>query len=227
MVDKNPRIGTPELRRKDFLGLQTARNWGSAPDINKLPPLNIKDVRKSKTRQINRPPTPSPQMRGKHFNLFGSSQRTRNLSPSSKQRLDLSLDLQPLVKGGGFVNGLRQSLAEAESPRLSVRSLPSSPVLPRNAKVRNRNPAKRLNSDSEAYLKGKLLGSKDEHIMKWIRDVESSQEDLFAMPSTDTAECGGDARTSISSSDSRDQDTTSATPTLPVINEGDGFDSLG
>ncbi|XP_068704920.1 uncharacterized protein [Montipora foliosa] len=167
---------------------QGSRRWGSETDIRQssLPPIqsnekcgnsNFKWIsnNSAKYSYANRPPTPSPGITTDSVFSFG---RTSKMSTSSSsQRLSLSLDLRPTVKGNDFRRhsaGFADHSPETEScsPRMCVRSLPSSPswspTVQRSRKLHHRN-LRRLASDSSEHGE-----ARDDRIMNWIRDVSQS-----------------------------------------------------
>lgn len=170
------------------------RLWGSETDIQHsgLPPIqgNERCVNSSlkwtsnnnaKHSHANRPPTPSLGMATDSMFSFGRSSKMS--TSSSSQRLSLSLDLRPNVKGNEFRRhsagfGDHYPEAEPNSPRICVRSLPPSPswspTVQRSRKLYHRN-LRRLSSDSEHG------DTKDDRIMSWIRDVsENTIPDHFS-----------------------------------------------
>ncbi|XP_067048077.1 uncharacterized protein [Acropora muricata] len=170
-----------------------SRLWGSETDIQRsgLPPIqgNERYVNSSfkcisnnaKHSHANRPPTPSFGMATDSVFSFGRSSKMS--TSSSSQRLSLSLDLRPNVKGNEFRRhsagfGDHYPEAEPNSPRICVRSLPPSPswspTVQRSRKLYQRN-LRRLSSDSEHG------DAKDDRIMSWIRDVsENTLPDNFS-----------------------------------------------
>lgn len=171
-----------------------SRLWGSETDIQRsgLPPIqgNERYVNSSfkwisnnaKHSHANRPPTPSLGMATDSVFSFGRSSKMS--TSSSSQRLSLSLDLRPNVKGNEFRRhsagfGDHYPEAEPNSPRICVRSLPPSPswspTVQRSRKLYHRN-LRRLSSDSEHG------DAKDDRIMSWIRDVsENTLPDNFSL----------------------------------------------
>lgn len=192
------------------------RQWRSETDIQRssLPPIQNNEKKNSKLiitsagKQLcpNRPPTPNPARQQETLYSWGRASR---MSPSnSSQRLCLSLDLRPVIEGANsrrYSAGFVDNSPEAEwSPRPCIRSLPPSPTVQRSHRLHRS--LRRLSSDSE-HIDEKF---KDDRIMSWIRDVsekthsQNSHDDEY-----DVFECSLE-----------NDDETSVTPGLPVIQEG-------
>lgn len=191
--------------------LQGSKDWSSETDLRRLPPLSPavpispRLSRKGIHGQLQspRPPTPSPN---RSPNL--TKPRLAPLSPSSSsQRLSLNLDLITLKEEIVAMEGRtgspqsprdRVPICMTDSPRMHVRSLPSSPRGTR----RFHASARRLNSDPENCLNH----SKEDRIVEWIRDVQRLD---------DTVE-HDDILEFSSTSDCSDQ---GSSPILPAIQE--------
>lgn len=202
MKSKRPQ----KLDSVSSLKLEEQKPWSSETDLHKLPPLSTampispRLAREGMHRQ--RPPTPSPN-RSPAVNILNGYPRLAPLSPaSSTQRLSLNLDLITLKEEIVAFEGDRVSMPE--SPRLRVRSLPSSPrTSPRNRIL------KRVSSDSEN-------GPKDERIVEWIRNVQKSE---------DTDE-NSDAFEQLSSTSDLSDHDLCGSPVLPAIHEHTMLNSL-
>lgn len=140
------------------------KRWSSETDLEKLPPLSpampVSPRLSSKGMHKHRPPTPSPNR-----SLNNDISRLIPLSPSnSSQRLSLNLDLITLkeeilaFEGRQGQERVYPNNSISDSPRLRVRSLPSSP---RTSRHRFRRP----NSESDN-------GLKDDRIVEWIQNVQ-------------------------------------------------------
>lgn len=202
-----------------------SRQWGSETDLHQssLPPISSNEKKNSNFKWIpnnsgkqllpNRPPTPSPGRQQDSVFSFG---KTSRISPSnsSSQRLSLNLDfIRPIVGGTDF---RRHSASFADhspelewSPRICVRSLPSSPRVQRSHRLHHRN-LRRLSSDSE---QGDV---KDERIINWIRDVsENNQAHTSSFNDDDDEDFLLDC-----SLDKNDEMSFNCVNGLPVIQEG-------
>jgi len=139
------------------LKLDENKRWSSETDLEKLPPISptLPISPRLASKGMQRPPTPSPNR-----SLNDHPRRLIPLSPSSSLNLDLiTLKEEILALEGGQVReGENSSNSITDSPRLRVRSLPSSPRLSRHRFLR---PNSELDS-----------GLKEERIVEWIHNVQ-------------------------------------------------------
>ena len=210
-----------ELKRQalPFSTSLAERRWRSESEIDlpslppisgttkKLPSINI-------NLKVHRPPTPSPNRSPDYVSTSWRKER-RSLSPPSNStpRRTRSLDMRPILEGSNFRGRYLycssseedHRLTEApESPRLCVRSLPSSPNIPRR-NVRIQSFHRRLHSaDSDA---DRSEGSKEERIMTWIQDVAGHNSEL-------------EAEEDVFSDSSTERESGNRSPGLSVIREG-------
>ena len=228
-----PRVSSmDDCRRSRFpLGRDLdSRQWGSETDIGRssLPPIqrneknknsNFKWITKNSGKQLscNRPPTPNPASPGRNTeSMFSFGKTSRISSSSSPHRLSLNLDLRPIVKGADFrrhSSSFTDHSPEAEwSPRMSVRSLPTSPTWSPTTQRRrclHHRLLRRLSNDSEQG------DARDDRIVNWIRDVSEKTQDH-----TNSFEDEGEENLFENSSEKNDDIGFNAVNGLPVIQEG-------
>lgn len=219
-------LKTPEGLKR--LGLsRDKREWLSDTDLDHLPPLSPvphspSPPRKDQFGRLHspRPPTPSPNMR-RVDTFFSGKPRIGPLSPcNSTNRLSLNLDLSPLREGSVTLDRFKRDNSFEKpditgSPRLCVRSLPTSPVLTRAS--RPRRPMRRNKSDSEQHNEF----TKEDRIIQWIQDVqENRKDDSVCIDAEDLSEFSSAASTSDSS-----ELELGSSPSLPAIQEHSIYNS--
>ena len=215
MDDLRHHVRNTKFKRLSYplcLDLQD-RKWGSDSNIHRprLPPIAGDKKSSFAGKEMNRPPTPCPS-RSQHFaTLFHNVPTARNSNslPSSNKKLSMTLDLSPLLEKNQSLESLSRKSPLSpysdhdsvfcnppypDSPKLTVRSLPCSPVIARRhprrsvpcsiARTRSSEDSERIGEASNARsLPGNFTdtadNSKEDMILKWIQDVEEKgQSDL-------------------------------------------------
>lgn len=188
------------------------RKWGSDSDLDQthLPPIaGDKNVANAK-KEIVRPPTPNPTGVRRFENWIQSvaNARTSNSLPLSNKKMSLSLDLSPLSekKQSSENLGFKCSMSQCsdhdsvfcnppnlDSPKMCVRSLPSSPLTVK----RHLHPRRsvqfhigRTKSSGDEERGSNMLpfttpedfcernnSFKEDMILRWIQDVEDKSPD--------------------------------------------------